>query len=225
MKNHHIERLIQSAKLAHRNDQRFYLSPEGIQVRHVYDDSARLTWWDEVQFVLNDYRVSVNFTHPRYQYQNQVKALASEAVRHLEPETESVRFDAATPIYREHAPTHRLRRKVQSYRLPPLSPEWRDYFNAKQAKLDDWLPTSEVTIAPVWTAGWRPSSRIVEITVPLEVRQEEDLLPLVRLVRRLLRGETTLDAEFPGYRYGREQWLQENPDLAQDARPQSHGVA
>lgn len=201
----------------------FYLSPEGIRARHVYDDSARLTWWDDVQFVLNDYRVAVNFTHPRYQYENQVKALASGAVAHLKPGNEPLRADG-TPIYPEHAPTRRLARKAKRYRLSPLSPAWRDCFDAEQAKWDEWLPTSEVTITPVWTAGRWASCRYVEITVPLEVRQEEDLLPLVQLVRRLLRGETTLCAEFPGYRYGREQWLLENPDAKRDAQLHAHTV-
>jgi hypothetical protein len=223
MKNRHIERLILSAKLKHRHDKGFHVSAEGIRARHVYDDSAGLTWWDDVQFVLNDYRVSVDFTHPRYEYENQVKALASEAVRHLEPGTEPIRTDG-TPIYPEHAPTRRLAKKVKHYRLPPLSQEWRDYFVAEQAKCDEWLPTSEVTITPVWTAGWSAWCRYVEITVPLEVRQEGDLLPLVQLVRRLLRGETTLSAEFPGYRYGREQWLLENPDAKRGGQLHVHTV-
>lgn len=224
MKNPRIERLIQSAKLTHRNDRRFYVSADGIRARYLHGDPVRLTFWDDVEFVLNDYRVTVHFVHPRYEYKWQAEELAWEAMHDLDPSIDPLAFPCE-PIYSKAAATRRLRKKIVGYRSPPLPQAYRDYFAARRVKRDEILATSEVTITPVWTHGWRSWGRFVEITVPLEVGLEKDLLPLVRLVRRLLRGETTLNAEFTGYRYGREQWAQENPDPAQDARSLLHAVA
>ncbi|WKU20185.1 hypothetical protein [Advenella alkanexedens] len=49
----------------------------------------------------------------------------------------------------------------------------------------------------------------VDLVAPLEVRNETELENVTDLANRLLRGQTTLENEFPGYAYGREQWLQE----------------
>ena len=51
----------------------------------------------------------------------------------------------------------------------------------------------------------------VAICVPMEIRRPEDILQAADLVRRLLRFETTLEQEFPGYSYGQEEWLSEAP--------------
>ena len=48
------------------------------------------------------------------------------------------------------------------------------------------------------------------LVAPLEVRNEGELAVVARLVRRLMLGETTLDTEFPGYRYSRTDWLRES---------------
>jgi len=50
----------------------------------------------------------------------------------------------------------------------------------------------------------------VALIAPLEVRNESELKVIADLARRLLLGQTSLDAEFPGYCYGREQWLEED---------------
>lgn len=224
LKNPHIERLIQSAKLAHRNDRRFYVSADGIRTRHAYGDPPELTFWDEGEFVLNDYRVLVHLVHPRYAYQRRAEDLAWEAMHELDPSIDPLIFPSE-PIYPKAAATRRRGKKIVGYRPPLLPQAHRDYFAAQRMKRDEILATSEATITPVWTTGWWLWCRFVDITVPLEVGREEDLLPVVRLVRRLLRGETTLNAEFPGYRYGREQWLQVKPDPALNLWSQTHAVA
>ena len=47
----------------------------------------------------------------------------------------------------------------------------------------------------------------------MEVRNEGDLALLANLARRLILGKTTLEAEFPGYRYGRTDWLRERSEV------------
>ena len=47
------------------------------------------------------------------------------------------------------------------------------------------------------------------LVVPLEVCSETELTFVAKLARRLMLGQTTLEAEFPGYRYGQVDWLRE----------------
>lgn len=49
----------------------------------------------------------------------------------------------------------------------------------------------------------------VTIVAPMEVRNESDLAPVAKLGRRLLLGQTLLQDEFPNYKYGRKEWLEE----------------
>jgi hypothetical protein len=49
----------------------------------------------------------------------------------------------------------------------------------------------------------------VSLIVPLEVRNAAELAQVAALARRLLLGQTTLEKEFPDYRYNRANWLKE----------------
>ena len=51
----------------------------------------------------------------------------------------------------------------------------------------------------------------VELVAPLEVRNKEELKVVANLARRLLRGETSLDLEFPNYCYDKNHWLADYP--------------
>ncbi|MGB3835078.1 MAG: hypothetical protein WA928_00435 [Castellaniella sp.] len=61
-------------------------------------------------------------------------------------------------------------------------------------------------------------STSVHLIVPLEVRDEAELRVVADLGKRLLQGKTTIEREFPGYRYGREQWLAECHTMEEDLR-------
>jgi hypothetical protein len=56
------------------------------------------------------------------------------------------------------------------------------------------------------SCAWRTG---VSLVVPLEVRSEAELALVAKLARRLMLGQTTLEAEFPGYRFGKTDWLHE----------------
>ena len=49
----------------------------------------------------------------------------------------------------------------------------------------------------------------VSLIVPLEVRNEDELAQVASLARQLLLGQTTLQNEFPDFRYGKADWLKE----------------
>jgi hypothetical protein len=68
---------------------------------------------------------------------------------------------------------------------------------------------AEFSVMPslkVKTLAW---CRFVEIVAPVEVRNVAELRLLADLVRRTLKGKTTLEQEFPGYIYGKTQWVSE----------------
>jgi hypothetical protein len=54
----------------------------------------------------------------------------------------------------------------------------------------------------------------VSLVAPLDVRNEGELASVANLARHLVLGKTTLAAEFPGYRYGRADWLLEQQKKA-----------
>jgi hypothetical protein len=49
----------------------------------------------------------------------------------------------------------------------------------------------------------------ISLVAPMEVHNETELALVAALARRLILGQTTLDAEFPGYRYGKADWLRQ----------------
>ena len=51
----------------------------------------------------------------------------------------------------------------------------------------------------------------VSLVAPMEVRSESDLTDVADLAKRLMLWKTTLQKEFPGYQYGRADWLREQP--------------
>ncbi|ARV18621.1 hypothetical protein AEP_01677 [Curvibacter sp. AEP1-3] len=49
----------------------------------------------------------------------------------------------------------------------------------------------------------------VNIVAPMEVRNGKDLVAVASLAKRLIKGQSNLKSEFPGYCYTREDWLRE----------------
>lgn len=49
----------------------------------------------------------------------------------------------------------------------------------------------------------------MELRLPVEVRNIAELKALAAIGRRLFKRETTVEQLFPGYAYGRTQWLAE----------------
>lgn len=59
----------------------------------------------------------------------------------------------------------------------------------------------------------------VSLVAPLEVRNESELAAVAALARRLILRSTSLEAEFPNYRYSREDWIKElavQPSMQKD---------
>ncbi len=199
MKNRHVEQLRRLARQRHRHAQEDY-GPGGIAVRYHFQPG--LSWWTDTAFVLNDYRVALSFLHPRMAYQWQVEELAQATVTHLYTHKG---LEDATPIFRKIG---RSRKKIQGYARNPRSAEdpWLNALKAEEARL---FVEGNFVVTPYIRAEWTRYSRFVTLCAPVEVGNEETLIAMARLVRRLLKHETTLQAEFPGYAYTRNDWVKD----------------
>ncbi len=206
MKNKYFERLRKAAKQHHRND-RSARFKGGIIVFHTYELVAPddLTRWDDVEFILNNYRVNVFFVHPRMRYHDLVVDEAHRLTAHLAPDD---LFGEATPVFKK---VGRSRKKLAGHRTGRIgNDEWVNALSSEEARL---MREADYRIEPSIKSSWCSYARCVRLCAPVEVRNEADLRTLANLTKRLLKRETTLDIEFPGYAYTKEDWINERMDI------------
>jgi len=204
MKNRQFELRRRLARQYHRN-KHGDLFEQGILVRHDYGDvdPNSPSWWDDVMFILGRVRINVAWRHPRDVYRGMIEDAAMKAVEHLSEKIEGDLFAGAEKSYKKLG---RSRKKVLSYTTQsrPGAQEWFDALRVEEERLS---ATAEFTVAPSFKTELLDWCRFVSIVVPLEVRHAGELRALADLVRRILKGETTLELEFPGYIYGKAQWV------------------
>jgi len=206
MKNARFERMARIQRDYHRHHP-WRLSKGGLFIPHSYAETAPddLSWWDDVGFILNGRRVIVWWRHPRYVYQDgldeQAWALAGD-----DPGDDWL-FEGATKNYRL---VGRLRKKVVSYTSRQPSEAQQQYYDRHRqvreelvAEGVDFQVQASFKRERLWWATG------VDLVAPMEIRNERELADMAALAKRLLLGNTTLGVEFPGYCYGRENWLSE----------------
>ena len=86
---------------------------------------------------------------------------------------------------------------------------WRHPRHVYQEMIDDAAMKAEFSVMPSFKVEMVSWCRFVKIVAPIEVRHVEELRMLAKLVLSILKGETTLEQEFPGYMYGKAQWVSE----------------
>ncbi|CAG0931559.1 MAG: hypothetical protein EFKGCFLK_01882 [Rhodocyclaceae bacterium] len=221
MKNHRIEQLHRLARQYHRN-RRGDSFEQGILLRHYYGevDPHGLSWWDDVMFVHGKVRINVAWQHPRNVYQGMIEEAAMKATAHLSDKIEGDMFSDAEKTY---AKLGRRRKKVLSYTTVrrPGEDEWFAALRAEEERLSAAAEFAATPSFKVETLDW---CRFVGIVAPVEVRQAGELRALADLVRRILKGEATLEAEFPGYVYGKAQWVADGL-AGRPLYPVSHRIA
>ncbi|NMM38333.1 MAG: hypothetical protein HHJ09_12660 [Glaciimonas sp.] len=207
MKNPHVERLKRRAKQRHRARRGDHFEG-GIMCFHHYDRllADRLTWWDDVTFVLNNYRVALAWTHPRMAYEDAIDAEADRLTADL-PSDNFMRD--GTPVYRT---VGRSRKQIIHTVYEPCTQTDR-HDQWQQARKQVML-SANIQIGPSLDAHWCQYSRVINLCVPIEVRNESDLRQLVALTRRLLMREVTLQEAFPDYQYTRADWEREGLHIA-----------
>lgn len=190
----------------HRHNQ--WQLTDGLYLPHSYEEPRKLSWWDDIGFVLSGRRVMIWWAHPRMSYADAVEERAWKEM--APPPSDFPELLARQPGEKTWKKVGRSRKKVVGYKASPKSEAKQESYDQlfateKRLKLEgiDFEVRPSISVkALAWGLG-------VELCVPLEVRNENDAKVLVGLVRKLLKGETSLDAEFRGYLFGRKEWLDE----------------
>ncbi|PPD47048.1 MAG: hypothetical protein CTY14_05335 [Methylotenera sp.] len=202
MKNRYQEKLKKSAKSFHRNNRGERFS-NGLIVRHQYDeaDLTKLTWWDDVSCILNNYLVDIAWIHPRMAFKDQAEDEAHKMVAHLDSDIDDF-LSQSEPNY---AKVGKSRKKLVSHTMKGslLSSDWTAAFDAAYAEM---IEASNCQVTPYIKSKWVSGTRLVELCAPIEVRNEQDLMVIANLTIKLLKCETTLEKEFPNYIYTRDDW-------------------
>ena len=181
------------------------LSTGGLYIPYSHDDMTpqSLSYWDEVGFILNGRRVIVRWQHPRNVYRRAIKTRAWQEVG--DGPRDNWLTEGGTNNCRK---VGRSRRKLASYTSRSPSPEQQEHYdrlNATIARLQrDGI---DLDISASWKWKRMAWAMAVDLVAPLEVRSESELANLAALARCLIKGKTTLEKEFPGYRFGRKEWL------------------
>ena len=178
----------------------------------------KLTTWDDVGFILNGRRVIVWFQHPRCKYRDVIEDMAYEqvdstSVDHL-GDGMFRRVGESQKVYRPIGETGK-RKKVIAYSIHgKLLPEVEDYYaqlDSAEARMGtqgidfDVMPSYR-RVRLWWATG-------ITLIAPLEVHKVNDLKAVAELARKVLLGQTTLEQEFPGYCYSRQDWIREQGRL------------
>ena len=206
MKNTHYERLGRIQPQYHRSHP-WRLSQGGLYIPHSYGDTKpdSLSWWDDVGFILNKRRVIVWWQHPRHVYADGI-----DAQSWLEAEDgpqDDWLTEGSTKNYRRVGAS---RKKIVSYTSRQPSEEQRLYYDLLRDIRDRLtIEGIELDVSISWKRERLTWAMGVSLVAPFEVRNEVELASVALLARRLILGQTTLEAEFPGYRYSRADWLRE----------------
>lgn len=206
MKNKHIEELKRKAKLYHQNSRGGHFE-NGVIIRHLHDikNPQKFSWWDDCVFILNNYRVNVAWTHPRFAYDEKVEEIAFAACEYLKSPSMSDSMNES-PNYQKIG---KSRKKIVSYSCElEINDAYYEAIRSEKSRiaLD---PDNGIFITPTILVDWTDWSRYVSVCVPIEVLGIDDLHKLATLTKRILKRETSLELEFPEYAYNQKNWITE----------------
>lgn len=185
------------------------LGDTGFFIPHSYEhkNETDLSWWDDVGFILNKRRVIVWWQHPRMTYSNRIGDAAWAEAGPM-PSPISNPFEGGEKIY---AQVGASRKKLRAIAVRSgTDTEERNYF-ARQREIERRIEAEGIDyeVRPSWSVERLDWARGVNLVAPMEVRNEGEARQMAHLARALLAGETTLEAEFPGYVYDRAAWMAE----------------
>ncbi len=206
MKNARFELFGRMQRQYHRHHP-WRLSQGGLFIPHSYAETKpdSLSCWDDVGFILNGRRVIVWWQHPRHVYSNEI---GEQSWREAGDDPgDDWLFEGSTKNYKR---VGRSRKKIATYTSRQPSEEQQRYYD-RLRDIRERLAVDgiEFDVSPSWKRERLNWATGVGLVAPMEVRNEVELAMVAKLARRLILGETTLEAEFPGYRYGKADWLRE----------------
>ena len=206
MKNAKIELFGRMQRQYHRNHP-WRLSQGGLYIPHSYAEMKpdSLSYWDDVGFILNGRRVIVWWQHPRCVYADVLESQSWQEAG--DGPQDKWLTESSTKNYRQVGAS---RKKIVSYTCRQPSAEQKLYYD-RLRDIGKRLTSEGIDLDVLASFEWKQLTWAtgVSLVVPLEVRNETELASVARLARRLILGQTTLNAEFPGYRYRRADWLRE----------------
>ncbi|MGZ8982324.1 MAG: hypothetical protein ACXW11_00040 [Methylotenera sp.] len=221
MKNPHIERLYRRMRQYHRHHQ--WRLDNGLYIPHAYPDTnpEKMSWWDDVGFILNGRRIMVWWVHPRMKYADAINDLAWQEAG----DPPLCVADIFGPSEKQWKKVGRSRKKVSSYLTHQTPDAMRAYYDKLSSiKMRMESEGIDLVVRPSISLEILPWCRGVNLCVPFKVRDEKELSKLAALAKRLIKGETTLAKEFPDYQYGREDWLLEADLRVKDRKASDEGV-
>lgn len=222
MKSHRMEALARSQRLYHQRAP-WRGNRDGLYISHSYEGMTKddLSWSDDFQFILSGRRINVCWYHPRQAYRDELDTRSWDVV---DPQDESS-WLSLLEGKRHYKKVGRSRKRLVDIEMREQTADEQARSDAVEAERQRLYANGlDYTIVPSMKRERTNWSIYVAICVPTEVRRPEDVRQVADLVRRLLRFETTLEQEFPGYSYGKEDWLSEAPHRqAEDARRKAGG--
>ncbi len=201
------------ARQYHRH-QPFPFGRGGVSTRHEYEPQRQLTWWHDLEFVMNNRRGMVWWIHPRMKYADAIDELAwNEAGK---PPRGAHDFDFGKTSWK---PLGRSSKRIVAYQSPPIGSARTAYYeklrgiNARlRAESIEYVVSTSMTAAQTnWCTG-------VDLCIPIEIRRHEDAVALVELTRKLLKQKTTIDGGFPNNRFVRMEWIAKSAEREIDSK-------
>lgn len=206
VKNANFEKFGRMQRQYHRHHP-WRLSQGGLFIPHSYAETKPdgLSWWDDVGFILNGRRVIVWWQHPRQIYSDAIDDQSQDEAG--DNPGDDWLLSGSTTNYRR---VGKSRKKIVSYTSRQPSQEQQKYYDSLRENRErlsrDGIDIEATTSWKRERLSWATG---VSLVAPLEVRNEIELALVAKLARRLILGQTTLEAEFPGYRYGKTDWLRD----------------
>jgi len=206
MKNPKQEQLKLMQRQYHRCNQ-WRLRMSGLYIPHSYAETKpdSLSWWDDVGFILNGRRIIVWWQHPRHIYAGALEKLSWQEAG--DSPHDNWLTAGSTKNYK---PVGASRKKIVSYTSRQPSEAQSQYYDKlriiRQRLTGEGIDLDVAPSCKFERLNWAMG---ISLVAPMEVRNENELAMLAMLAKRLLLRQTTLEAEFPGYRYSRAGWVRE----------------
>lgn len=216
MKNPRYEHFRLLMKQYHRSHP--WQLDSGLLIPHAYPNVRLLSWCDDVGFILNRRRVMVWWEHPRMKYDHAIHCMAIDEVKSSGLVLSSGLRQRGEKRWKK---VGRSRKKVVGYRRAAARSDSDRHYLARLAAVTQRLQSEGIDFAVspsmvVETLNWCTG---ISLCIPIEVRSKDDVVALAALAKKLIKRETTLADEFPGYLYGKDNWLVEAEQRDRDSDP------
>lgn len=208
MKNKRLELFKKSAK-RHRYPPHAYIK-DGVRIYHDYTNPRTKAYWDDCGFKINgDYHL-VLFTHPRYEYYEHCDMLAYEKATKIRNEQNPQRsnwLDSFIPV-KKRVPSG-LRKKIMYYESLRDDSENEQEMYSNWKKFRDEELNGPFVQKAFFKVFQKDYCKQIQICIPFEVLNEDDLIELTKKVRTYLKDPYAFNREWGNYEFTKVQYAEE----------------